>query len=99
MAVRSNPPAIKQQAPPALVAGAVILLVLFIGWCAYRNFGPRPEPPRTKAMLAWDEYMKGVAAYTHGDPSKLTKEDYDKIYKATDGFGVRSEVRKYAGLP
>jgi hypothetical protein len=50
-------------------------------------------------MQSWDEYMKGVAAYTHGDPSKLTKEDYEKIKAKTDGFGIESEVRKYAGLP
>jgi hypothetical protein len=89
----------EQKASPAFVVGAVIVLVLFVGWCAYRSFGPQPEAPRTKAMLEWDAYMRGVAAYTHGDPSKLTKEDRDKISAKTDGFGVRSEVRKYAGLP
>src|SRR5579859_2172360 len=99
MAVSSKPSTHKKQVSPALVAGAVILLLVFIGWWAYHNFGPQPEPPKTRAMETWDEYMKKVAAYTGGDPGKLTKEDYDKIYKQTSGFGVASEVRKYAGKP
>ncbi len=91
--------AASKQAPPFAIVGAVLLVIIFIAFVGYRTFGAQPEPPKTKAMLTWDEYMKGVAAYTGGDPSKLKKEDYDKINKQTSGFGIASEVRKYAGKP
>lgn len=98
MAVQSGKPGEEQQVPPIAIGAAVIFLIAIIAFLGYKNFGPQPEPPKTKAMESWDDYMKGVAAYTHGDPSKLKKEDYEKIKKQTSGFGIASEVRKYAGF-
>lgn len=87
MSVRSTNPTTKRSVPPGVIAIAVVLLVLFVGWRAYEAFapirsGPLPPPP-TKDI----EFIKQKAQEAQGDFAKLSPEDQQKVQQAAHGFG------------
>ena len=53
----------KQQISPAIIAGAVVLVVILIGIIGYKTFGPTPKPVDTRATdPRYQNYLKGMGS-------------------------------------
>jgi len=65
---------------------AVVVLVAFLGWWGWKNFGPQPAI-KTEAAVAHDKWMDQIARQSGGDISKLSAEDMEKLQKQTYGHG------------
>jgi hypothetical protein len=74
---------------PAVMAVAVAVLLLFVGWLAYANLfaPPKAPPPTPEAQQRLDKY-DDWAKKTHGDINKLSPEERDTLMKETGGYGA-----------
>ena len=82
---------------PALAA-AVVLLVLFVGWLAYRNLGPPPMGPTGPTEQSKNDWLSQLAKQTGGDFSKLDPGTQQKINIYTGGKGAELLKSKYNAL-
>ncbi len=73
---------------PAVIAVVVVLLVAFLGWLGYKNFGPPPPPPMTQEQQQRVDEYDALAKKTHGDINKLAPEERDKLMQQTGGHGA-----------
>jgi hypothetical protein len=71
---------------PAIIIAVVVLLILMV-WLYKKNFGPQPPPPLTGVARTNNEYINGLYDRTHGDYSKLTDDEKQKINQMTHGYG------------
>ena len=78
---------------PAII-GAIVLLVVFLGFLAYRNFGPSgPTPVKT----ATSDWLEKIARESGGDYNKLSPADKARLDQIP--FGGREWLkRKYDSL-
>jgi hypothetical protein len=67
---------------PAVIAGVVILL-LFFGWLAYRNFGPAPLPAEKPSPNA--SRIAKIFADSGGDWDKVSPADQQWIHQFSGG--------------
>jgi len=77
-----------------VIVGAIALLLLFIGWLAYRNFVPPPHAsgPTPESKNDW---ISQLAKQTRGDFSKLDPATQKKMNVYTGGKGAELLKSKY----
>ncbi len=95
MAQRTNTSG-KQPVSPVMIGVAVVVLVLFLGWIGYRNFGPPPHPvlpDNVNTPIA--NWIRTKAHESGGDISKLSPEDQQHLQSLTQGKGA-AYLKKYA---
>ncbi|HZO87972.1 MAG TPA: hypothetical protein VFB38_06490 [Chthonomonadaceae bacterium] len=99
MAGGTGPTLAQQPAKPIIIAVAAIALLAFIAWLAYANLlAPPKTPPMSKQEQDVNNWIKQKAKESGGDPSKLSKEDYDKLQRITGGRGEMA-LRGFANNP
>jgi hypothetical protein len=79
-----------------MIAVGVVALLLFLGWMAYRNFGPPPHPripENVHTPIA--DWVRAKARESGGDINKLNPEDQMKLQNVTQGKGV-AYLKRYA---
>jgi hypothetical protein len=85
---KSLPAAGQKPVSPQAIAVAVVLLVLIVGWLAYRSFGPF-TPPKTFTVQDQKAWVAKLAAESGGDFTKLTPAERDKLNAISFGNGER----------
>src|SRR5579859_2948589 len=77
-----------------VIAGAVVLIVLLVGWLAYSNFAPPPHAagPTQESKNDW---IAQLAKSVGGDFSKLDPADQQKRNIYTGGKGAELLKAKY----
>ncbi len=73
----------KQISVPVIIA-CVLVLIAFVGWIAYRNFGPAPIPP-PPPKNANEIRMEKIYTNTGGDINKLSPEDRQWLHEYSRG--------------
>jgi hypothetical protein len=89
------------QVPPALIAVAAVVLLVFIGWLAYANlFAPPPPKPMTQEQKSNQDWIADKIKETGGDMSKLSKEDQEKLHQIAGNWAALAweDVKKKRGL-
>jgi len=76
----------KNVAMPLIIVGAVLLLFL-MGWLYQKSFSPPPLPAPVGVVKTNHDYISGLYDRTHGDYSKLTDEEKQKVDGMTSGHG------------
>ena len=87
------------QVSPGLIAVAVVILLLLVGWIGYRNLAPAPHeviPDNVQTPIAI--WIRTKAHESGGDLSKLSPEDQQKLQSVTQGKG-EAYLKKYANAP
>lgn len=94
MSARPNDRADKAGISIPTVVGTMLLLVIFIGFLAYKNLAPSgPVPVRT----ATSDWLEKIARESGGDYNKLSPADKAKLDQIP--FGGREWLkRKYESL-
>ncbi len=77
----------KNVAIPLIIVAGVLLLFL-MGWLYQKSFGPPPVTPVTGVAKTNHDYIEGVYDRTHGDYSKLTDEEKQKVNQMAGGHGL-----------
>jgi hypothetical protein len=63
---------------------AVLILIAFVGWIAYRSFGPAPIPP-APPKNANEIRMEKIYKESGGDIEKLSPEDRQWLHDYSGG--------------
>lgn len=98
MSVRSSQTKGKPNLPVPAIVGALILVLLFVGWIAYRSFGPPPQGPTGPSAESKNDWLSQLARQTGGDFNKLDPATQQKIQIYTGGKGVELMKSKFAAL-
>ncbi len=76
----------KKEVSVPVVIVAFVVLIGFLGWWGYQNFGPQVTP-KSAESLKIDAYLREMATKCDGDISKLTPEERSRVNSITGGRG------------
>ncbi len=95
MPARPTKGAEKASVAAPVVIGVIVILVLFVGFLAYRNFAPSGPTPTKTATSDW---LEKLARESGGDIHKLSPADQAKLNSLPMGGGAQWLKRKYDSL-
>jgi hypothetical protein len=79
---------------PWVIAAVGVLLVAFLVWLAYRNFGPFGQP-KTFTVKEQKDWVTERARATQGDFTRLSPEEQKKLNGISFGNGATYLRRIY----
>ncbi|HZP83761.1 MAG TPA: hypothetical protein VFB21_19120 [Chthonomonadaceae bacterium] len=91
---RAAPSSDSQAVPPRVILAAALALVVFLGWMAYRTFGPF-TPPKTFTVQDQKAWVAKLARETQGDFDKLSPADQTKLNNISFGNGATYLKKTY----
>jgi hypothetical protein len=78
-----------------MIIGAAVLLLLFVGWIAFKNLGPRPMGPTGPTEQSKTDWISQLAKQSGGDFNKLDPQTRQKLDIYTGGKGAELIKTKY----
>jgi hypothetical protein len=79
------------------IIAAAVILIAFVGWLGWKNFGPQ-DPPLSKENVAAAQTIESLAKKSGGDWGKLTPDEQASMKKLAGPMApmvLQSEAQKF----